>query len=77
MNTPETTPIFQTCRNASKLIGVAESTLRRWCSEGMVPHIKSGNVYLVNIPLLMQLLNDESRKSCGMAADLAHLDVLP
>lgn len=58
-------PTFLTCSGAAKVLGLAESTLRRWCSAGMVPHIKSGTVYYINMPLLLGLLGRESRRSCA------------
>ncbi len=57
-------PTFLTCSVAGKVLGLGASTLRRWCSSGLVPHIKSGTVSYINMPLLLDLLDHESLKRC-------------
>ena len=50
-------PPFQTIINTSKLTGLSQSYLRKGCKDGSVPHIQSGQKYLVNIPRLLENLN--------------------
>lgn len=51
---------FQTLPNACRLTGLSTSFLRQGCRDGRVPHIKAGSTFLVNVPLLLQRLNEES-----------------
>lgn len=51
---------FQKIQEASKTTGLSLSYLRKGCKDGTVPHIKSGKVYLVNVPALLDKLNKES-----------------
>ena len=51
---------FQTFADASRTTGLSQYFLRRGCKAGTIPHIKSGSKYLVNIPLLVQQLNEQS-----------------
>ena len=56
---------FQKIPDASKTTGLSQYYLRNGCKDGSVPHIKSGTVYLVNIPALLRKLgveNDERQK---------------
>lgn len=56
---------FQKIPDASKTTGLSQYYLRNGCKDGLVPHIKSGTVYLVNIPALLRKLgveNDERQK---------------
>ena len=41
---------------ASKTTGLSQYFLRQGCKDGSVPHIKSGTVYLVNVPALLKKL---------------------
>lgn len=41
---------------ASRATGLSQYFLRQGCKEGTVPHIKSGTVYLVNVPKLLREL---------------------
>ena len=50
-NTP-----FQKIQQASETTGLSQYYLRRGCKDGSIPHIRSGNVYLINIPALMKKL---------------------
>ena len=48
-----TTP-FLKIRDASKVTGLSQYYLRNGCKDGTIPHIRSGNVYLINIPALLR-----------------------
>lgn len=47
---------FQKIMDACKTTGLSQYYLRRGCKNGTVPHIRSGTVYLVNVPALLQKL---------------------
>lgn len=51
---------FQSILNAARTTGLSQFYLRQGCKAGTVPHIKSGNCFMVNVPLLVQKLNAES-----------------
>ena len=55
----EATP-FQTIVDASRTTGLSQFYLRTGCKDGSVPHIRSGRVYLVNVPALLRKLDAES-----------------
>lgn len=56
---------FQTIPNASRITGLSQFYLRQGCKSGSVPHLKIGNSYQINIPLLLQKLNAESERSAA------------
>lgn len=47
---------FQKIVDACKTTGLSQHFLRQGCKNGTVPHIRSGTVYLVNVPALLQKL---------------------
>lgn len=51
---------FQKIPEAARTTGLSQYFLRNGCKDGTVPHIKSGTVYLVNIPALLRKLDAES-----------------
>ncbi len=54
-NTP-----FQTIREAVRSTGLSERYMREMHREGNLPHVMSGNRVLVNVPKLMELMNQLS-----------------
>ena len=50
-NTP-----FMKIRDASTATGLSQHFLRNGLKSGFVPHVKSGTVYLVNVPALLKKL---------------------
>ncbi len=52
----QTTP-FQKIPDACKTTGLSMYYLRKGCKDGSVPHIKSGTVYLINVPKLLRQLD--------------------
>lgn len=48
---------FQKIAEACKSTGLSQYYLRQGCKNGTVPHIKSGGVYYVNVPALMDELD--------------------
>lgn len=52
----EISPPFQKIQEACKTTGLSMYFLRRGCRDGSVPCVKSGTVYLVNVPKLLKQL---------------------
>ncbi len=52
---------FQTFVDASRITGLSQYYLRRGCKTGTIPHIKSGNKFLINIPLLIEQMDLASK----------------
>ena len=44
---------------ASRATGLSQYFLRQGCKDGTIPHIKSGTVYLVNVPKLLRQLDTD------------------
>lgn len=55
MNTP-----FQKIKEASSSTGLSVHYLRSGCRDGTVPHIRSGNAIYINVPLLLERLQEVS-----------------
>ena len=51
---------FQKIPEACKSTGLSMYYLRNGCKDGTIPHIKSGKVYLINVPALLQQLGADS-----------------
>lgn len=51
---------FMKIREAATETGLSQFFLRQGCKAGTIPHIKSGTVYLVNVPALLRKLDAES-----------------
>lgn len=51
---------FQKIPEAARTTGLSQYYLRGGCKDGTVPHVKSGTVYLVNVPALLRKLDAES-----------------
>lgn len=47
---------FQKITEACKNTGLSQYYLRQGCKNGTIPHIKSGGVYYINVPALMDEL---------------------
>ena len=58
--TEKVTP-YQKIPEASKTTGLSQYFLRKGCREGTVPHIKSGTVYMIDVPALLQKLGQQSQ----------------
>ncbi|MCD8192739.1 MAG: helix-turn-helix domain-containing protein [Oscillospiraceae bacterium] len=54
-----TTP-FAAINRAATITGLSAFYLRQGCQRGIIPHIKSGNKYLINIPRLLEMLNAQT-----------------
>lgn len=56
---------FQKIAEACKTTGLSQYYLRRGCKNGTVPHIKSGGVYYINVPALMDALSEQQTGRSG------------
>lgn len=56
---------LQTINASSYITGESRDALRRGCKEGRIPHVRRGDgtnaTYLINLPLYLQMLDEESR----------------
>jgi hypothetical protein len=50
-NTP-----FQKIPEACKTTGLSQYFLRKGCRAGTIPHVKSGEIYYINVPALLRQL---------------------
>ena len=53
---------LQIISHASRTTGLSQYYLRKGCKDGTVPHIVSGRIYMVNVPMLLEKLGKESMK---------------
>lgn len=53
---------FQKIAEACKTTGLSQYYLRQGCKDGTIPHVKSGGVYYINIPALMEALGEKQAK---------------
>lgn len=65
---------FQKIPEAARTTGLSQYYLRNGCKTGSVPHVKSGTVYLVNIPALLRKLDAESSAQAGAGIPLLERD---
>lgn len=56
---------WQKIPDASRTTGLSQYFLRSGCKDGSVPHILSGNVYMVNVPMLLEKLEAQAGGRCG------------
>ncbi len=54
---------FQRLTEASQSTGLSVNYLRSGCKDGSIPHVKSGKVYLVNVPALLEKLDKQSKEA--------------
>ncbi len=51
---------FQKITEACKTTGLSQYFLRQGCKNGTVPHVKSGGVYYINVPALMEKFDEKN-----------------
>ena len=56
---------FQKIPEACRSTGLSQYFLRKGCKDGSVPHIRSGTVYLVDVPALLEKLRREATGQIG------------
>ena len=54
---------FKTIREETKTNNLSEHALRLMQKQGKIPHIMCGQKCLINYPLLLEQLTDESRRN--------------
>jgi len=54
---------FQTIANTVKATGLSEHAIRQGVKGGKYPHVNFGTKYLVNVPALLEMLNNQSLES--------------
>lgn len=60
---------FMTIRETSRAGYWPESGLRRLRKQGKLPGVYSGGRFMVNIPLLVEMLDSESQRNGGMSCE--------
>lgn len=50
---------FQKIAEACKTTGLSQYFLRQGCKGGTIPHVKSGGVYYINVPALLEALDEQ------------------
>lgn len=55
----------QSASDACRSTGLSRYYLRKGCKDGTVPHIKSGTVYFVDVPALLEKLRCEATEQIG------------
>ena len=58
-----TMPVYMGLESGSKILGISQYELRRGVKAGRYPHIRRGPQYLLNMPLLIRQLEEESRRA--------------
>lgn len=53
---------FQTIPEAAQTTGLSQYFLRHGAKNGTVPHTRSGNRILINVPLLLERMDQQSLK---------------
>ncbi len=51
--------VYYSVKETALKTGLSQKYLRAGLSDGTIPHIRSGNKYLINLPLLLERLNQE------------------
>ena len=59
-NTP-----FQKIPEACRTTGLSQHFLRKGCRAGTIPHVKSGDIYYINVPALLRQLGAEGGEDDG------------
>lgn len=56
---------FQTIGDAVRSTGLSNYHLRAGCKAGTIPHIRSGNTYLIDVAALLQRLHAEAEQAAS------------
>ena len=57
---------FQRIPATARITGLSQSDIRRGCKSGRYPYIMSGRDFLINVPLLLTMLEEESKEVLRM-----------
>ena len=63
------TPQFLTIRETAKTGILSEHSLRLMQKQGKIPHIMCGKKCLINYPLLVEMLTEESKRAMKPAVE--------
>ncbi len=56
---------YQKILEACKTTGLSQYFLRQGCKNGTIPHVKSGTVYFIDVPALLEKLRGEGNGHSG------------
>lgn len=56
-------PILQSVKQVSKITGYSEWALRQGLKAGTIPHIRCGRKILINLPQLLNQLDEQTKHS--------------
>lgn len=54
---------FQSIADAARTTGLSQYHIREGCKKGTIPHIMCGGHYKVNVPLLLQQYDEQSKQT--------------
>ena len=57
--------IYMSRKEAAAYTGLSYHFIRKGTENGTIPHIMSGNRFLVNVPKLLEQLEEESVRECS------------
>lgn len=55
-----TGPVLLKIRKVVPIVGLSEHCLRKGVRDGTIPHVRIGADYMINVPLLIDMLNNQS-----------------
>ena len=58
---------FLSVRETARATGLGEAYIRRGLKQGTIPHLMTGKKVLVNVPMLVQRLEEQCRTAGGGA----------
>ena len=61
-------PIYQSIEKAARTTGLAVSYLRAGVKKNEIPGFYSGKKFLVNVPLLLAVLEEQCKQNGGVGA---------
>ncbi|MCC8099770.1 MAG: DNA-binding protein [Clostridiales bacterium] len=54
---------FMKIPQASRETGLSQYFLRRGCRNGTIPFIRDGRIYLINVPAMLEQLDNQSKET--------------
>jgi len=57
MNNINSVPRMRTIKETASETGISYHTIRKWCLEGKITHLKAGSKYLINLDKFIEFLN--------------------
>lgn len=56
---------FVSVKEACAVSGLSQAFIRQGCKDGRFPYILNGNRFIINLPALLEVLDNESRGACS------------